>query len=594
MFEEVMPGGGFLVAEVPLGKLFTREDFDETQKEFADTIRKFVVNEVLAKVDAIEEKATEGGKPLVLGLLKQSADIGMCSVEIPEAYGGLGMDKVASAIVAEALAGSPSFAVTSGAHAGIGMLPIVFFGNEEQKQKWLPKLSAVELLSCYALTEPTAGSDALSGRTTATPIDNGKAFKINGEKQFITNGGWADIAIVFAQLEGKYTGFIVDLHQQGVSRGAEEKKMGIKGSSTTSLSFEDVVVPAENMLGKPGMAAQIALNILNLGRMKLGLCALGNCKYAIDLATAYATERKQFGQPILSFDMQKGHLAEMVADTFAIDSLCYRAVGDIDRTLAKLPKDDTYAAKTIDTLRAYALECSIIKVGGAETLTSVIGKAVRMHGGYGFIHDYKVEMIARDNVVDNIYEGTNDINRLTIFDTLARNILGAGLPFRQFMEAVEAELREGRVKRQVGSGPLAEEMADCRAAKRAVAYAVNHAIIHCGKDIKNEQQVMEAVANATIALYKMDSTVARVAKIHEHHKGSAAHRAIAALVCHNGREEIESKTREILCAVVPEPQLATKLSRLEALHGALGRPFNVVQAKRTIADAVIEAGGYRF
>jgi alkylation response protein AidB-like acyl-CoA dehydrogenase len=393
---------------------------------------------------------------------------------------------------------------------------------------------------------------------------------------------------------GKYSAFIVDLHQKGVSRGAEEKKMGIKGSSTTSLSFDDVRVPVENMLGTPGMAPQIALNILNLGRMKLGLCALGNCKYAIDLATRYAAERKQFGQPVLSFDMQKGHLGEMVADTFAVDSLCYRAVGDIDRALTKLDKNDHYAEKTIEVLRAYALECSIIKVAGAETLTDVIGKAIRLHGGYGFIHDYKVEMLARDNVVDNIYEGTNDINRLTIFDTLTRNILGGGIPFRQFMEEVDAELRRGDLSRRKASGPLTEEIADVMAAKSVVAYAVNHAIIHCGKDVKNEQQVMEAAADALIALYKMDSTVARVAKIFERNQKTAAHRAIAELVCYREGQKLLAKTREIICAVTPAPQLDSKLGRLEELQSLLGRPQNVVEAKRTIAEAVVEAGGYRF
>ena len=594
MFEDVMPGGGFLVADIPLGKVFSTEDLNETQKEFRDTARKFLANDVMPKGDAIENKELEGDKPLVLRLLKQAADIGMCSVDIPEEYGGLGMDKITSSVVAESLAGCTSFGVTLGAHAGIGTLPIVYFGNEAQKKEWLPKLASAELLSCYALTEPAAGSDALSGRAIAKSVEGGKAFLLTGEKQFITNGSWADIAIVFAQVEGKYSAFIVDLRQKGVTRGAEEKKMGIKGSSTTSLSFEDVRVPAENMLGAPGMAPQIALNILNLGRFKLGFRALGDAKYAIDLTVKYASERKQFGQPIVSFDMQKGHLAEMAADTYAIDSLAYRAVGDIEQALSGLKHDETYAAKTIDVVRAYALECSIVKVAGGETLTDVVTKAICMHGGYGFIHEYQVERVARDNVIDNIYEGTNDINRMTIFDTLARNILGAGIPFRQFMERLDAALREGKIRRTPGQGPLAEEIADAIAAKQVAAYAINHAIIHCGKDVKNEQQVMEAAADVLIALYKMDSTVARVAKISANGKGTAAHRAIAELVCHKNGQILAEKAREIVCSVTPAPQLAAKLANLEKLTGLLGRPVNVVKTKRVIADAVVEAGAYRF
>jgi alkylation response protein AidB-like acyl-CoA dehydrogenase len=593
LFEDVMPGGGFLVASIPLGKTFTRDDFTDTQREFADMTRKFILNEVVPRADAMDDKGSEDGTPIMLRLTRESGQLGLLAVDVPEAYGGLGLDKTTSAVVAECLAGYPSFATTIGAHAGIGTLPIVYFGNEEQKQRWLPGLTSAEKIGCYALTEPGSGSDALSGRTQAVPVDDGKAFLLTGEKQFITNGAWADVAIVFAQLGGKYTAFIVDLHSPGVTRGPEEKKMGIKGSSTTNLVFEEVKVPAENMLGQVGMAAQIALNILNLGRLKLGFAALGNCKYAIDLTTQYARERKQFGQPIVTFDMQKGHLGDMVADTYATDAMVYRAVGDIDRALEKLPKDEQYASRTIDTLRAWALECSLIKVAGAETLQDVASKAIRMHGGYGFIHEYKVEMLARDNVVDNIYEGTNDINRLTIFDSLARNILGAQIPFRVYVEQVDAELRDGRVARKVGAGRLAEEIADVAAAKRVVAYTINHVLIHCGKDVKNEQQVMEAVADLLLAVYKMDSTVARAHKLGEAGKGSAVHDAIAALTCHKNVRLIGGVARDVLAAVSTDGQRAAKLAALEKLLACLTRPQNTIQLKRVIADAVIEAGGYR-
>jgi alkylation response protein AidB-like acyl-CoA dehydrogenase len=593
MLDEVKPGGGFLVAHLPLGRMFTPEDFSETQREFGDTTRKFLQNEVIPRAEEIEHKAEEDGKPLVLKCLHEVAELGLLGVDVPEEYGGLGMDKVTSAIVAESLAGCPSFATTIGAHAGIGTLPIVFFGNEKQKQEWLPKIVSGEIISCYALTEPLAGSDALGGKTVAKPVDGGKAFLITGEKVFITNGSWADVAIVFAQVEGKYSGFIVDLHSPGVTRGVEEKKMGIKGSSTTSLSFEEVRVPAENMLGKPGMAATIALNILNLGRLKLGYSALGNCKYAIDLTTKYASERKQFGQPVITFDMQKARLADMVADTYAVESMGYRIVGDIDATLAKLEHDERYAERTIETFRTYALECSMVKIAGAETLTDVLVKAIRLHGGYGFIQEYKVEMLARDNVVDNIYEGTNDVNRLTIFDGLARGILGAGIPFRPYLEVLDHELRNGLIKRQPGEGPLGEAMADVLAAKRVTAYTINHAIIHCGKDVKNEQQVMEAVADMMIALGKMEATVVRVDKLIKGKRGRPEHNAIAELTCHKNAQLIAAKAGDILQAVVPQGQQPRKLAELRTLTNCLERPKNTIALKRTIAEAVIDAGGYR-
>ncbi len=596
MIDDVLPGGGFLVANVPIGKIFSREHFSDTQKEFADVTTKFMQNEVIPKAEALEDKPLEGDLPVMVSLLREVGELGLLSVDLPEEHDGLGQDKSTASIIAEHLFGCPSFATTVGAHAGIGTLPISFFGTEEQKARWLPKLGTAELVSCYALTEPGAGSDALSGRTTAIAKEDGKHFLISGEKQFITNGAWADIAIVFAQVEGKYTAFIVELDSKGVSRGLEEKKMGIKGSSTTSLVFDEVEVPVENMLGKPGMAPQIALNILNLGRLKLGFGALGNCKYAIDLSLEYASTRKQFGQPIAYFDLQKGRLADMIANTFALDALAYRLSGDIDAALANLEKDDSYAKRTIDTFRAYALECAIVKVVGAETLQKLLNDGIRLHGGYGFLNEYKLEMLARDNVIDSIYEGTNDINRLTIFDGLARNILGGGFPFRQFMETIDADLRNGRICRLSAEGPLAAPIADCMAAKRVVAYTVNQALIQCGKGIKTEQQVMELVADMLIAVSKMDSTVARAQEIiggKDAQRNSAA-MAIADYVCRRGAQTITTNALDVLDSVVPQGQRKINQANLATLIGCLDRTVDIVRVRRIIADAAIEAGAYQF
>ncbi len=594
MFDDVMPGGGFLVATVPLGRTLTREKLTDMQKEFADVARKFVENEVIPRVDEIEVKAEEDGMPLVIKLTKQAGELGLLAVDIPEEYEGLGQDKTTSMAIAEAMYGCASFGATMGAHAGIGALPITLFGNEEQKQQWLPKLAYAELISSYALTEPGSGSDALSGRATAELSEDGKYYILNGEKQYITNGSWADLSIVFARIGDKYTGFIVDLHSEGVSRGVEEKKMGIKGSSTCSLIFENVKVPVENMLGKPGQAAAIALNILNLGRLKLGFGALGNCKYAIDLTLKFGSDRKQFGQPIITFDMQKGKLADMVADTYAVDALNYRAVGDIDKALEQLEHDDTYFDKMIQVLKTYALECSISKIAGSETLMSVANSAVRMHGGYGFCEEYRVERVARDNVVDTIFEGTNDINRLTIFATLTQNIFGAAMPFREFMENLDSDLRNGKVGRIDAEGPLGDEIADCMAAKRVVAYAIDHALIHCGKNIKNDQQVMAAIADMMVALYKMDSTVARAHQVMEDigEKKAATHLDVARYICYKNGQIICNLATDIIHSVVTPGQLSQKLSNLKKLIACLERPVNVVELRRRIAGAIIEAKEY--
>jgi len=594
MNQNVMPGGGFLVADTPLGTIFTRENLTEFQLEMGELTEQFIRGEVLPRTEAVEQKREENGTPVVIQLLKEAGRLGLMAVDIDEEYGGLGQDKTSSMYLAEKMAGLASFATTLGAHAGIGTLPILFFGNPEQKAKYLPLLASGELVSCYALTEPGSGSDALSGRTTAVLSEDGTHYLITGEKQFITNGGWAELAIVFAQVDGRYSSLIVDLGVEGVTRGTEEKKMGLKGSSTTSLSFQNVRVPVENMLGTPGMAAKIALNILNIGRLKLGFAALGNCKYAIDKAVHYALERKQFGQSIASFDLQKARIAEMVVDTFALDSLSYRAVGDIDRAMEQVPRGEGYHRAMINALRTYALECSMVKIAGSETLQEVTNAAIRIHGGYGFVAEYEVERMSRDNVVDTLYEGTNDVNYLTMFDTLARNIFGGVVPFREYMETLNQTLRNGRVGRDRLGGPLGEARADVNAGKRVTAFVVNHAIIHCGKNIKNEQQVMGSIAFMLLGLYAMESTVARVYQLVEARGASKceAQLAIADLVCHKNGRMIRDFAEDVIGSVVSPGQRPQRLADLQALTDSLNRRVNVVQLRRTVAENVAETGRY--
>ncbi|MBI5182974.1 MAG: acyl-CoA dehydrogenase family protein [Nitrospinae bacterium] len=597
---KVRPGGGFLVAKTPADGIYSREKFTDMQKEFADTAERFFQNEIIPMIEEIEakEEVEEDGvkQPLSIILLRKGGELGLLSVDIPEEYGGLGQDIITSMLIAEKSAGTASFGITIGAHTGIGTMPIVLFGNQEQKRRYLPKLATGELVSCYALTEPGSGSDALSGKATAVLNKEGTYYILNGEKQFITNGSWADIAIVFAQVDGRYSGFIVDLHSEGVSRGREEKKMGLRGSSTTNLIFEDVKVEKENLLGNIGDASNIALNILNLGRLKLGVGALGNSKYCIDLVIKYGKERKQFGQPIISFDMQKARLADMVAEVYALDSIAYRAAGDIEDAISKIPYDDNdkYQEDVISAVRSYALEASIVKIYGSETLHTISLDAIKMHGGYGFIEEYKVERISRDNVIDMIFEGTNDINRITIFDFLVRNIFGAQIHFREYMEDIDRMLRDGRFDSLEVDTPLKEEMANIESSKRVVAYAINHALIHCGKDIKNEQQIIGTIADMVIAIYSADSTLSRVNE-YISKNGEAKSEiqiAIAKLISYKTSSKVSHIAREVIIGVASQGQLDTKLGNLNRLIHCIRQRVNIVDLKRLIAVSVIDTGRY--
>jgi len=584
-------GGAFLTSAVPSGGIMTRELLSPEQLEIGQTAKGFIATEVMPRIEAIEHKenVTVGGikLPLAIHLLKRSAELGLPAADIPEAYGGLGLDKVTSMLIAECSAGSPSFSVTSGAHCGIGTMPIVLFGDERQKKAYLPRLASAELVSCYALTEPGSGSDALSGKTQALLDPAGTHYLLTGEKCFITNGGWADLAIVFASVDGQYSAFIVDLHTAGVQRGHEEKKMGIRGSSTTSLMFDGVRVPVENLLGRVGDGASIALNILNLGRLKLGFGALGTARHALDLGIAYAKNRKQFGQPVITFDVQRGKLGHLAARVYALDAMAYRVAGAIAEGEARLMAAGAGHRATIDLVRSFALEAAIIKVVGSETLRDVIDGALKMHGGYGYIEEYQIERFCRDNVIDMIFEGTNDINRLVITDNLVRNIFAGAIGFREIMTATAAALRRDRLELPT-EGPLGFEAARVMAAKRAVAFTVQEAIIGCGRALKTEQQVAQGLADALSAIYAMDSTLARVRVA----GCGTIPTAIARLTVHEGCQAVAHLTNEVVTHVVRDGRQATKLAQLEQLQAAHGAVVDVVELRRQIADAVIEAGQY--
>lgn len=426
-------GGGWLL-EVP-ERVYTPEDFDESVKEIARTTRTFVEKEVLPLLERMEHGELELNVPL----MRKAGELGLLAIEVPEEYGGLDLPKVISTVVAEELSGSGGFSVTYGAHTSIGTLPLVYFGTEEQKRKYLPKLASGEWIAAYCLTEPGSGSDALAAKARATLSEDGKYYILNGVKQFISNAGFAHLFTVFAKVDGEhFTAFLVERDTPGLSFGPEEKKMGIKASSTRQVILEDVKVPVENVLGEVGKGHKIAFNVLNVGRYKLGAGAVGGAKRALELSAQYATQRVQFGRPIGRFGLIQQKLGEMASRIYAAESAVYRTVGLIDEAL----EGKKGAEAVMAGIEEYAVEASIIKVLGSEVLDYVVDEGVQIHGGYGYIQDYPIERAYRDARINRIFEGTNEINRLLIPGMLLRRALKGQLPLMQAAQRLQKELLE--------------------------------------------------------------------------------------------------------------------------------------------------------
>jgi alkylation response protein AidB-like acyl-CoA dehydrogenase len=583
-------GGSWLLEDRSPEDIFTPEDFSEEHQQIAQTTEEFAIKEIVANNDKIEHKEWA----VTRELLRKASEIGIATVDVPEQYGGADMDKVSSAIIADRIAKSGSFSVSFGAHVGIGTLPIVYFGTEEQKKKYLPKLTTAEWIGAYALSESTSGSDALNARTKAVLSPDGKHYILNGEKMWITNGGFADVFIVFAKIDGeKFTAFIVERTFPGFSSGAEEKKLGIRGSSTCPLILNDCKVPVENLLGEIGKGHVIAFNILNIGRFKLGAGCVGGTRTALQNAIGYAKQRKAFGKSIAEFGLIKEKIADIAIGIYTGEALVYRAVGMIDAALANIDKNSPEASREIRKgIEEYAVECSIAKVWGSELLDRAVDETVQIYGGYGFVEEYPAERAYRDSRVNRIFEGTNEINRMIITGWLLKQAVSGKLPLMSAIKKLMDEVLAGPSLAEPLEGALAAERTIVSNAKKAALFVAGSASQKYMMALPDQQEIMGAMADILIEVFAMESALLRTQKLVAHKGEAAAQLAIAMTqgYIREAMEKIEAASRKVIAGVAEGDMLRTQLAILRRLLKC--EPVNTIALRQKIADRVLAAGKY--
>jgi len=583
-------GGGFLIAASAPRDVFTLEDLSEEQRQIAKTANEFVTNEVLPAMGEIEAKNFAVTK----GLLRKAGELGLLSVDVPETYGGMGMDKVTSAVVADSISKLASFSVAFGAHVGIGTLPIVWYGTEAQKRKYLPKLATGEWIAAYALSEATSGSDALNCRTHAVLSEDGSHYVLNGEKMWITNSGFADLFIVFAKSDGeKLSVFLVERNTPGFSVGAEEHKLGIHGSSTCPLILADCRVPLENLLGEAGKGHHIAFNALNIGRFKLGAACTGGARQILQDAIQYAKERKAFGKTIAEFGLIQEKLAECAAGVYAGESIVYRTIGMIDAALADLDQSAGGAVREIEKrIEEYAVECSIVKVWVTEMLQVVADHDVQIHGGYGYVEEYPAERAYRDARINPIFEGTNEINRLIITGWLMKRAMKGELPLLAAIKQLMDEIISPSLTLEEREGPLAGEYKLLAQAKKLGLFAAGAASQKYVQTLADQQEVMAAIANCVIEIYTMESCILRAEKLLAAKGESAAGAAIAMARFYAAKamQTVDASARKVVAAVAEGDMLRTQMAIVRRL--AKHEPANTIALGRQIAQHVLAAGRY--
>jgi alkylation response protein AidB-like acyl-CoA dehydrogenase len=583
-------GGSFLLESRQPDEVFTPEDFTEQHQLIAQTAEEFAMNEIVPNVEKIEHKDFS----VTRDLLKKAGELGLSSAEIPEAYGGLDMDKVTAAVIADHIAKYAGFATSWGGHTGIGTLPIVYFGTEEQKQKYLPRLASGEIVGAYALSESTSGSDAMNCRTRAVLSSDGKHYVLNGEKMWITNAGFADLFTVFAKIEGeKFSAFLVEKTFPGFSIGAEEHKMGIRGSSTCPIILNDCKVPAENLLGEIGKGHLIAFNILNIGRFKLGAMCLGGGRVSLQNAIEYAKQRKAFNKVIADFGLVREKIANMATLLYVGESLVYRTVALMDAALSDVDKSAADAAKQmLKAIEEYAVECSIIKVWGSEMIDYVVDETLQIYAGYGFVEEYPAERAYRDARINRIFEGTNEINRLIITGFLLKRAMSGKLPLMPAIKKLMDEVLSGPSMGEELEGALAEERKLVMQAKKLGLFAAGSATQKYMQAIQDQQEIMGAIADMTIETYAMESAVLRTQKMVQA-KGEASAAlpiAMTRVYLSQAMEKVEAAAKKVIAAVAEGDMLRTQLAILRRL--AKHEPFNTIELRQQIAQKMIERGKY--
>jgi alkylation response protein AidB-like acyl-CoA dehydrogenase len=580
-------GGSFLIEERSLDEVFTPEDFSEEQRMIGQAAQDFMESEMVPRLPEILSLKYEATREL----LRKAGEMGLLGVEIPTEYGGLGLDKVSGCLIAEKAARDGSFAVSFTGHVGIGTLPIVYFGTEEQKRRFLPRLASGEWISSYSLSEASSASDAMNARARAVASADGKSWVLNGEKMWLTNAGFADVYITFAKVDGAhFTAFIIEKGSPGVSLGAEEKKTGIKGSSTRPLILQDAVIPRENLLGEVGKGHKIAFNILNIGRFKLAAGCTGGAKLALRSAVQYGMGRTAFGRPVTDFGLVRHKVGEMALRIYAAESMVYRTAGMIDRSLADVDLRDPGAI--LKRIEQYDVECSMLKVWCSEMLDYVVDETVQVHGGAGYVEDYPAERYWRDARVNRIFEGTNEINRLLVPGRLVRRAMAGELPVLEAARAVLASA--ARPSPDEASGFLAAEQVMVRGAKRAALLCLGRAVERLGPRLADEQEVLGHFADVAMETYALESALLRARK-----KAAAGGTEDAALqeaavrcLSQDAMDTIEVHARRLLAALEQGDALRADLAALEALTRR--ETADTVALRRRVAAAALAQGGYPF
>jgi alkylation response protein AidB-like acyl-CoA dehydrogenase len=584
-------GGSFLLEAARPEDVFTPADFTDDQKLIGQTAEEFVTKEVLPRAKELEEK-----KPgLMVEMMKKAGELGLLGGGVPEAYGGGGLDKVATTLLTEKVSVYGGFATTFGAQTGIGTLPIVYFGTEEQKKKYLPKIASGEWISAYCLSEPQAGSDAQNLLTRAELSPDGKNWILNGQKMWITNGGFADVYIIFAKVNGeKLSAFIVERTFPGCKPGNEEHKMGIHGSSTTPVFLENCQVPKENLLYEIGRGHIVAFNILNSGRFTLGVSCVGGAKMGLVTASKYTKERKAFGKPIGEFGLMREKLAEMAIRIYAMDSVVYRIAGIIEAAMAAAEGSGDKTQQMMKVLEEYALESSIAKIAGSEMLDYVVDEGVQIFGGYGFHEDYSVCRAYRDSRVNRIFEGTNEINRMLIIQMLMKRAMGGQLPLIPAAMKLADEILAGPSMEEAPEGVLAEEARVVANAKKMFLQAAGGAVQKYREKLADEQELIAALANIVMEIYAMESSLLRAQKSAAAKGESAAQAMIAAarVFIADAAERVEHEARRALAAVHEGDMLTTQMAVLKRF--AKRPAVDTIALRRVVAAAVQAQDRYPF